>query len=383
MSDRATFWYIFGLAAMAVALIRWRPTWRANWRDPIALSFAIGVFASVLGVLSKQPVIAQRLDALFGANAAWIFADAFFLGGLCGLTIWIDLMRNPTPSQRRPALLVAGRVVALIGVIAYMVVAARLQAPVWGGLERGGIDVAGQPALLISRLAYLAYDLWALSYLSLRFYQLRQQLRDRLSYLRLTLAWAAVSLAALAPALQIVAVLEVFFQPALLAQIWPPVWRVVSILQVLVAVLVLSLFFEPAYRLIAWGDKQWLIYRLLRARGAVARYRPDIISDDILKPAPILARQPDQYLSTLVNDFEMMRQMMGATPDQFAVPAGSVMARDIRQELQRQLQQLQRALFSKEPFDAPTVTGDTYALARWYAHFAAVALSARKRPGRA
>ena len=374
MMDRALIWYVFGLAAVATILLRWKPTLRGNWREPVAVSFSIGIFFSVFGVLSKQPVLAQGIDALTGPNTAWLLADSFFLIGLWGLTTWIDLMRAPGRTQGHlPAY--AGRTITLLIVIVWMGLVAWVEAPAWQGLERGGIDVGGKLLLLSGRMAYLTYDIWGLAYLGRRFFQLRQQLRERVSYLRLTLAWMAVSLAAIAPALQILAVIAVFFQPERLPVIWPPVWQVVSLLQMLVAALILTLFFEPAYRLLVWLDKRRLIRQLRRLQQTISAYRPELV--DLPKQTTSTAGQetePDLVLASLVNELEVTFSLMGATADRLLIPAGKAMSRDLRGELERQKQRFRVAMTQRQSFDAPIATGDSYILARWYAHFSSLSL---------
>jgi hypothetical protein len=374
MMDRALIWYVFGLAAVATILLRWKPTLRGNWREPVAVSFSIGIFFSVFGVLSKQPVLAQGIDALTGPNTAWLLADSFFLIGLWGLTTWIDLMRAPGRTQGHLPIY-AGRTITLLIVIVWMGLVAWVEAPAWQGLERGGIDVGGKLLLLSGRMAYLTYDIWGLAYLGRRFFQLRQQLRERVSYLRLTLAWMAVSLAAIAPALQILAVIAVFFQPERLPVIWPPVWQVVSLLQMLVAALILTLFFEPAYRLLVWLDKRRLIRQLRRLQQTISAYRPELV--DLPKQTTSTAGQetePDLVLASLVNELEVTFSLMGATADRLLIPAGKAMSRDLRGELERQKQRFRVAMTQRQSFDAPIATGDSYILARWYAHFSSLSL---------
>ena len=378
MIDRAFIWYIFGLAAVAVILLRWKPTRQANWRDPIAVSFSAGIFFSVLGVLSKLPLLAQVIDATFGPNAAWLLADSFFLIGLWGLTTWIDLMRGPSRMQGRFPIF-PGRTIALVLAIAWMVAAAWIEPASWHSLERGGINVGGSWLLLSGRMAYLFYDLWGLSYLGLRFLQLRKQLRERVSYLRLTLAWMAVSLAAIAPGLQLVAVTAVFAWPELLPVMRIPVWQIVSLLQIIVAGLVLTLFFEPAYQMLVRLDKRRLIRRLRHLQNTIATHRPELAARQTqITPSPGQERRQDLILAALVNEIEASFSMMGATSEQLLVSAGRVMSQDLRQELQRQKSQFRMALTQRQPFEGPTVAGDTYVLARWYAHFSAISTPLRQ-----
>jgi hypothetical protein len=46
MIDRATFWYLFGLAAVLLLLLRLRPTRRADLRDPVVFIFNVGILLS-------------------------------------------------------------------------------------------------------------------------------------------------------------------------------------------------------------------------------------------------------------------------------------------------------------------------------------------------
>jgi hypothetical protein len=143
MIDRATFWYLFGLAAVLLLLLRLRPTRRADLRDPVVFSFTVGIFFSSFGTLSKQPFLAQFIDRLLGANSAWVVADSFFLIGICGLTYWIDFMRLPQLAEKGWAFLKSKRSAFLAATIGWMVLTAGWQASIWGTLERGGIDVGG------------------------------------------------------------------------------------------------------------------------------------------------------------------------------------------------------------------------------------------------
>jgi hypothetical protein len=185
----------------------------------------------------------------------------------------------------------------------------------------------------------------------------------------------AVSLAAIAPALQILAVIAVFFQPERLPVIWPPVWQVVSLLQMLVAALILTLFFEPAYRLLVWLDKRRLIRQLRRLQQTISAYRPELV--DLPKQTTSTAGQetePDLVLASLVNELEVTFSLMGATADRLLIPAGKAMSRDLRGELERQKQRFRVAMTQRQSFDAPIATGDSYILARWYAHFSSLSL---------
>lgn len=364
---RLEAWYLFGLAAIALIVLRLRPTGRSNWRDPVAISFSLGLFLAASGTLSKQPVIANLVDAAFGPNAAWLQADILFLLGLCAGTYWVDLMRTPTLRKRGWSLLYRRRTAALLAVIGWMILAAWLAAPTWAILERGGLDVGGSPILLTARLAYLGYVLWGLGYLSYHFYRQRQHMRDRFNYIRLTIPWFAISLALTAPALQLIGLVAFYLNPAWLPQVWPALWLEISLIQGAVAVLIVATFFPPAYRLVSWADKQLLVRRLLRARRVMAHSRPDLALG-VERPGPgSLARDPDRWLATLVNEMEIAKRLMGQTTYEIEAPAGGLMPDEARYALREEQGQFLRGLTKREPLAAPRVTGDTYALARWYA----------------
>ena len=370
MIDRGTFWYLFGFAAVTLLLLRLRSTRRADLRDPVVFSFTVGIFLSSFGTLSKQPLLARFIDGVLGTNAAWVVADSFFLIGMCGLTYWIDFMRAPQLAERGWSYLHSKRSALLAATIAWMVLTTWWQGSIWGTLERGGIDVGGQFLLLSSRVGYFAYSLWAITYLSLRFYQLRREMVERVNYIRLSLAWAAVMLAALSPTLQFLATIEIFFYPQYLELIWPGLWVTISAIQVIVAALVLSIFIEPAYRFITWLDKQRLIRRLLRAQGIISETRPDLIGR-LTQPKPnsIMVKDPDPLLAILVNEMEIARFLLGSKTESITVPAGGVMPSEVQQILRQQKQRFSQALSGQPDSLLSTVQGDTYTLARWYAHF--------------
>jgi hypothetical protein len=71
---------------VVLLLLRFRPTRRANLRDPIAISFTLGLFLAAFGTLSKQPGIAALIDKALAPNAAWLVADSLFLVELCSGT---------------------------------------------------------------------------------------------------------------------------------------------------------------------------------------------------------------------------------------------------------------------------------------------------------
>jgi hypothetical protein len=366
---RAEIWYVFGLAAIALILLRLRPTRHLDLRDPVAISFTLGLFLGACGNLSKQPAIARLIDTSLFPNAAWLQADGLFLLGLCAGTYWVDLMRVPSLREQGWRLLRRWRVVALLATLAWMIAAARLEATSWAAIERGGIDVAGSPLLLSGRLAYLACDVWSLVYLSYHFYQQRRHMRDRFNYIRLTIPWAGITLAASVPVLQVFGMIEVFIRPDLLAAVWPPLWRLISLLQGMVALAIIATFFPPAYKFVSWLDKQVLIHRLWHIRQAMARSRPDLVQGESLKLASVglIARDPDLWLATLVNEFELAKKLMGQTTyGEIEVPAGGVMPDVARYTLRAEQAQFMRGL-TREPAATRKVVGDAYALARWFA----------------
>lgn len=366
--NRAEFWYIFGLAAVVLLLLRLRPTRRADLRDPIAISFTFGLFLGAFGTLSKQPAIAVLIDVVLGPNAAWLVADSLFLVALCFGTFWVDLMRMPSMRQHGWRLVYRWRVAALLVVIGWMTVTTLLATSTWQTLERGGIGVSGHLLLLSERLAYFAYSLWGLAYLSFHFYRQRQHMRDRFNYIRLTIAWSGITLAIAAPALQVAGTLRVFAQPELLPVIWPSLGLLLSLAQLGVAVSIVTTFFPPAYRSVVWIDKQLLVHRLSRARSAMARSRPDLLQGQAaLGPAGLVVRDPDRWLATLVNEFEMAKWLMGKMTYEIEAPAGGVMPDVTRYALRDEQAQFLRGLTSTETLTIPKVTGDFYALARWYA----------------
>ncbi len=132
------------------------------------------------------------------------------------------------------------------------------------------------------------------------------------------------------------------------------------------AILIITTFFPPAYRLISWLDKQVLIRRLLHTRHLVAQSRPDLVSRPTV-PSTLIVSDPDQWLTTLVNELELAKHLMGKTSYEIEAPAGGVMPDVARYALHEEQSQLLRGLSTQEPLSTPCVTGDTYALARWYA----------------
>lgn len=365
---RTQFWYIFGLFALALILLRLRPTRRVSLRDPVVLSFTLGLFFGSFGTLSKQPILANLIDAALGSNVAWLVADGLFLVGLAAGTYWVDLMRFPDLRERGWELIRRWRVVALVAAVSCMVTAASLEMAAWAGLERGGIDVGGRLLLLAARVVYFTYSIWGLAYLSYHFYRQRQHMRDRFNYIRLTIPWAGISLAIAAPALQAVATLEVFARPELLSAVWPPLWVLISAIQAVVGVLIVVTFFPPAYKFVSWLDKQILVHRLRRTRSAVARSRPDLaLEEPMLERGRLIVRDPDHWLAILVNELEVAKLVMSQTTYEIEAPAGGVMPDVARYALRQGQDQFLQGLISKKPLATPRVTGQTYALARWYA----------------
>ncbi len=367
--SRPEIWYLFGLAAITLILLRLRPTQRTNFRDPVVISFTLGLFLAAFGTLSKQPVLAQAIDSVWGINSAWLVADGLFLIGLCAGTYWVDLMRMPDLRNQGWRLIRRWRVAALILVISWMVISVQMEIVVWSMLERGGIDVGGRFALLTGRLAYLGYTLWGLGYLSLHFYRQRRHMQDRFNYIRLTIPWSAITLAIAAPLLQLAGMLVVFTNPNALHEVWPSLWVLVSLIQAIVAILIVATFFPPAYHAISWLDKQILIRQLLRTRQIVAQSRPDLEMGPTLLNgrSGLIVSNPDQWLTTLVNELELAKCLMGKTTYEIKAPAGALMPDVTRYALHEEQGQFLRGLTAKEPLATPNVTGDTYALARWYA----------------
>jgi len=364
---RTNFWYLFGLAALALILLRLRPTRRADLRDPVVLSFSLGLFLAAFGTLSKQPLLAGLIDAALGPNSAWLAADGLFLIALCAGTYWVDLMRLPDLRHQGWRLLRRWRLVALVGTLAWMVTTARLHGPTWATLERGGLDVGQSPLLLSARLTYFAYSIWALAYLSYHFYRQRQHMRDRFNYIRLTIPWAAITLALSVSALQAVATVEIFARPDLLAEIWPGLWLLITAIQAGVALLIVATFFPPAYKFISWLDKQILIHRLRRTHRLIARNRPDLALEPDLKSGQLIVRNPDTWLARLVNELEVAKLMLSRPTYEIEAPAGGVMPDVARYALAQEQGQFLHGLTARNTGQAPRVTGQTYALARWYA----------------
>lgn len=370
MGERAEFWYIFGLAAVALIVMRLRGTRLADWRDPMAFFFTLCLFLPAFGTLSKQPFLANGLDRVLGVNSAWLVADILFITGVCAGAYWIDMLGPLSQPKERwsVSLLARRRLVVLIAVAAWMVMAAKLEPQAWVLVERGGIDVAGNPILLLARLAYFGYSIWALVYLSRSFYNQRQQVRDRQLYIRLSLPWAAITLALAAPVLQVAGTWEVFIRPEFLPVIWPPLWRLITVVQIGVALLILAIFFEPAYRFIIWLDKQMLVWRLGRVLRQVERSRPDLFPKPLIPEGKtgLVVADPDSRLITLVNEFEFIKKLIGPATYSVEVPAGSVMPGVSKLALEDERTQLLRGL-SKEAVTVPQIIGAPYELARWYA----------------
>lgn len=365
--SRYSFWYVFGLAALALILMRFRPTYRGP-KGPLTISFNTLVFLSSFGTLCKQPILAESIDTLLGPNAAWLLADILFIAGLCGGTYWVDLLTQPDLLERADwRLLRRLRVVMLLMVATLMVTAARLEAPTWSIVERGGINVGGQWLLLGARTGYFAYSLWGLGYIGLSFYRQLQHMIDRSYYLRLTLPWFAVMLALGAPVLQLFGTWYVFFRPDQNEWLWPLLWKPITLVQVGVASLVLATFFGPAYRGVIWLDKQLLVQRLWKAYKKFQRTRPDIVQPLPASPGSIVLNV-DWWLATLVNGIETIKILSGRPEGEINAPAGRVMPASCREILKREQALFAQAL-STQKGDMPPclVTGDYYALARWYA----------------
>ncbi len=364
MTIRYELWYIFALFAVGLILLRLYQTRRANLGDPIVLSFALGLFLGSFGTLSKQPFLARAIDGALGPNSAWLIADVLFVCGLCAGTYWVDLMRLPDLRNQGRRLIRRWRVITLITIISWMTIATHLEATTWAILERGGVDTGGRSMLLAARLAYFVYSIWALTYLSYHFYRQRQHMHDRLNYIRLTIPWLGISLAITAPVLQAVAVLEVFVRPEWLSYLWPPLWMLISVIQIAVAILILTTFFPPAYKFVSWADKQLLVHRLQHIRQIVVQRRPELELEPTLDRGRLIVRDPDHRLTTLVNELETVKQLTGKATYEIKAPAGAVMPDAARYALRQEQRQFLQDI--KKSSNRPHVIGETYALARWY-----------------
>ena len=373
MTFRAQFWYVFGLAALILIVLRLPITLqtirsRRRFSDPVVVTFSLGLLLGAFGTLSKQPLIANQIDAVLGVNASWLIADGLFLIGLCLGTFWVDLMRFPTTKQFGRQLFAQPRTLILAAVLGWMMLGAWLTAPVWQSLERGGIDVNGNSLILTTRIAYFGYAIFALCYISYHFYQKRKVMADRFQYIRLTIPWAGITLAITAPVMQLLGLVEIYWQPALASVVWPALWGVVTVIQGLVAILIITTFAPPAYRLISWLDKQYLVYRLRRVHTAAVKARPDLLFTPI--QAGLITRQPDALLVRLVNDLADINYLLGGTQE-IATPAGGLMPAQARNLLHENRQAWMQGLNAQQTATtAPRPTGETYALARWYAQLA-------------
>jgi hypothetical protein len=365
MIARAAFWYVFGLAAVVLLLYRLRPTRRVNLRDPMALSFTLMVFVAASGTLSKQPFIANAIDSLLGPNAAWLQADILFIAGMCAGTVWIDLLGQPALKQRGWRLFLQWRVAVLTIVAAWMITAAQLEAPTWAALERGTVDVGGSLILASARSGYFAFSIWVLAYISYGLYHHRQQVRSREIYVRLTIPFTGLALAPSASVIQLLAVWYGLAWPELVPAVWPSLWVVIATIQVRVMILILSAFLSPAYRAVIWVDKQWLVRRLGKACEKIRRTQPDLV----VTPKPgkaLIINKPDVILADLVNRVERIKHLAGSVEGgPIEAPAGSVMLAEDRNALRNE-----RGVFSQllagEKVTFARVTGEVYALARWY-----------------
>lgn len=361
---RAEYWYLFGLIALIVIAMRWQATRRANLRDPMALSFTLTVFLAAFGALSKVPPVAAAIDRLFGPNAAWLQADILFLAAMCAGTIWIDMMLQPALKERGWRLLVQRRVGLLALVAAWMITAARLEAPLWSNLERGTVNMEGSLALLSSRLAYFGYNIWVLSYLAWGLYRARRLARDRVLYVRLTLPYVGFAVAVTAPVVQVVGLAYAFIWPTYFEAVWPRLWVVFTAAQTTTYVMMLLALWKPGYEAVIWLDKQLLIQRLRRLCDLVGQTRPDLVSQRASRS--LVARQPDAELAALVTEMEVVKHLLGSVEGIVEAPAGAVMPTESREALLQERAGLQQVLSSK-PARFARVEGSTYALAWWYA----------------
>jgi len=360
---RAEAWYIFGLLAVALIFLRLRSTWRHNeFKDPVSLAFSLGLFLGAFGTLSKQPFLAVWLDTM-GTNTAWLVADILFMAGLCAGTYWVDLMSYPDLRNDGWKLLQRWRIAVLIFIAGYMVFAAQFHNFIWVSLERGGIDVGGSTLLLAARLGYFLFVLWALSYLSIAFYQHRKKMTDRFNYIRLSIPFFGITLAIIAPALQLATTLYIYIFPVQINILWPRIWLIITAIQLATGILIVFTFFPPAYKTVVWLDKQLLIRRLM----AVIQTRKFTYSSRFG-----FALQPDVVLTSLVNEMEITKRLLGhhiiSNAEEIKVPAGRVMPDAARYALQEeQALILQGGKKRNCKAAAHRVIGDTYAIARWYA----------------
>jgi hypothetical protein len=238
--ERSLVWYLFGAAALTLIGLRWQTTLqtigdRYRLSDPVLLSFSGGLMLGAMGALCKFPIIAPWLDSFY-PNLSWLLADNLFLIGVTLGTFWVDLMREPQAAQLQGwGVMRQPRTFVLVAVVIASIILTRVELSTWAALERGGIDVGGRLPLLIARLNYFLFASYGLGYIVLHFYQKRKEMVDRFKYLRLSIPFAAITLAITAPLLQLVATLEVYFQPALLPAIWPGLWLLISVVQVIIA----------------------------------------------------------------------------------------------------------------------------------------------------
>lgn len=366
MMARAEFWYIFGLAAIILLLLRGRATLHTNLRDPLSLSFVLCVFVSMAGTVSKQPFIANAIDFALGANAAWLVADMLWLAGMTAGTYWIDLLAHPEQNKRGVKNLYTKRLVALLLVSFWMVAAAVIHYPVWAGLERGTINTGGSAVILSARLAYLIFNIWLLAYVCQGFYRQRQQLLNRSIYIRMAIPHTAFTVAIAAPLAQAIGMLYTFAYPETLEAVWPLVWKFTSGVQLLSAVLILATFAAPIYRAVIWLDKLWLVYLLARIHHKIGKQRPDLIIRRH-RGIDLIARRPDAQLAELVSEIELARRLIGEseTEQELIVPAGSLMSYETRLKLFNDHKQFTRGLLN-QPTTVIKLNGDDpHALARW------------------
>ncbi len=367
MTARAAFWYVFGLAAIALLLYRLRPTRRANLRQPLSLSFTLMVFVAAAGTLAKQPPVANAIDTLLSPNTAWLVADCLFIAGMCAGTVWVDLLGQPALGARGWRLLLQARTVALALVVGWLVMAARLAAPIWASLERGTIDVGGSLILATARSGYFLFSIWVLATISLGLYRHRQQMSSRDIYVRLSFPFAGLALAPAASFIQLLAVWYGLAWPRFVPLVWPPLWVMVSAIQVVVMVLILGAFFPFIYHSIIWLDKQQLIRRLRRAYQTIQQTRPDLLKKS-LEPKYLVDRQPDSQLAALVSQLEMFKHITGSVSGRaLGAPAGAVMPVAAKQALRVETAQFLSALAGENAVTFAPIQGDAYTLAHWYA----------------
>lgn len=363
-TDRAAFWIVFAVAGVILLTIRIRANKPTNWfKKGQGTSFNLLLILPFLGVMSKQVGVANFIDGVLGPNSAWLLADIFFIAGVCCGTFWFVFGDKKVGDNPRLAWRWWPRVAMLLVTAAWMIITANIERETWISLERGTIDVGQQPLLLSGRLAYFAYSIWCLGYMSRGFFRLRLEAVKRETYMHLGVAWAAVTLAIASPVIQTAGVFYGMIWPEYLPIVWPKIWQLITPTQVGVAVLTISTVDVGVIRAIIWLDKQRLLWKLTRARQKVLRLRPDLAT--YLVPLTLVDLPTDSRLLTRVCEFETIKTVLGQGDATFVVPAGGLMPRWARGLLNDERKYLKLGL-DRQPVDTYRTIGDSYALARWY-----------------